>query len=439
VFRNSDCLLDDVQGLIGIRGIMVRESSSGEHLVYVWAHNFDSEERDQPNEIKVLNGNHGDENHTLVCEVDEDMAVHPIISCVVYCKLLYDNVWNDCIIVGLNATCACLTYNETYTDYNIEEAEDFAYGNILPFVGEEMEETWRGHKGSIRSMAVTTDGYVLSCSEHPRKYFAEALILWATKAPGVPLHRIDLYMGGSNLAKAMFSPLRTLQGGIAVHGNKILIGGQYGDLIVPIDIDGINEKEDGKEEKEPSLVMRGYGKLGLRYHIDDSFKGCLVGSGNAAITSNEGCEELYIFPLDSLGDNPDIVTDTRARTFEEWDKQVDEFDETILRARSMASGQIKFRFQKDASSKIKYSSNKGGPVAVAMKGRYVVAGFDNGSILKAKLLPEEFEDGTNGSSNLHASSFLHVDNCDSPHFDELDHPPDELDHPPELPENCIIQ
>jgi len=435
VFRNSHCLLEeqafDVHGLIGIRGIMVQESSSGEHLVYVWSHNYDSEDCDQPNEIKVLNGNHGDQHHTLICEVDSDMAVHPIISCVVYSKLIYDDVWLDCIIVGLKATCACLPYNEKYTDYNIEEAEDFAYGNILPFVGEDVEETWRGgHRGTIRSMAVTSDGYVLSCSEHPGHHFAEALILWSAKSPGVPLHRIDLYKGGPNLTEDLFPPLRTLQGGIAVHGNKILIGGQYGDMIVPIDIDGI----DGKEDTQPSLVIKGYGKLGLRYHTDDSFKGCLVGSGNAAITSNEGCEELYIFPLDSLGDNPDIVTDMRRRKFEEWDEHVDEFDETILRARSMALGQIKFRFQKEASasSKKEYSSNNGGPVAVAMKGRYVVAGFDSGSILKAKLLPEEFEDGTKGSSNLYASSFLQDDTCDSPHFDELD-------HPPEIPEQCIIQ
>jgi len=419
--------------LFGIRGIAVQESSSGEHLVYTWAHNYDSIERDLPNDIKVLNGRDGHSHHVLRCQVDCDMDRHPIISCIIFSKLMYEDIWYDTVLVGLKVTCESLTYNENYTNFNLEEAEDFAYGNILPFVGEDVEETWRGHEGTIRSMATTPDRYIVSCSENSRG-FAEAIILWSAKTPGVPLHRIDL-LKKELCSGSLCPPLRSLQGGIAVHGNKILIGGEYGDMIVPIDIVVIDE---GGDEK-PLLDIRGFGKLGLRYSVDDSLKGCLVGSGNVAIISNEGCEEVYVFPIDSLGNNPILDNDMSPRAIEKLDETFDVGDDTHLHVRSMALGQIKFPFQKDRPSNkhAEQLSTNVGPMVLAMKGRYVVAGFNSGSIVRAKLLPEEFEDRSKGSPSMYASSALHGDQSPAPHFDEFDHPPD--DPPPEIPPQCLIQ
>eukprot|EP00979_Chaetoceros_neogracilis_P013888 scaffold4149_cov224-Chaetoceros_neogracile.AAC.1 len=426
VFQHPDESYDTF--LLGIRGIAVQELPSGEHLIYTWSHTYDSIECNLPNEVRVLNGRNGQSHHVLKCQVDCDMDRHPLISCVIFSKLMYEDVWDDVVIVGLKVTCECLTYNENYTDFVLEEAEDFAYGNILPFVGEEVEETWRGHNGTIRSMAVTPDRYIVSCSEHNHG-FAEAIILWSAKTPGEPLHRIDLFKG--NLCHGCLSPpLRSLQGGIAVHGNKILIGGEYGDMIVPIDIVGIDEGGD----KKPSLDMRGFGTLGLRSTIDSSLKGCLVGSGNAAIITNEGCEEVYIFPIDSLGDNPHLNNDLSPTDIEKQSEHLDEDDDTHLHVRSMALGQFKFRFQKHDPSK---DDENGGPVVLAIKGRYVVAGFDSGGIVRAKLLPEEFDDRSKGSSNMYASSALQRDESLPTHFDEFDHPSD--DRPPAIAQQCLIQ
>eukprot|EP00554_Chaetoceros_debilis_P015606 CAMPEP_0194124334 /NCGR_PEP_ID=MMETSP0150-20130528/58176_1 /TAXON_ID=122233 /ORGANISM="Chaetoceros debilis, Strain MM31A-1" /LENGTH=1038 /DNA_ID=CAMNT_0038818009 /DNA_START=128 /DNA_END=3241 /DNA_ORIENTATION=+ len=419
----SDCdsMTSDFH-LVGIRGITVKEDSDGAHSVYAWSHIPDSP-NNEPNEIRVLRGSNGEQYNELICEVDGDMNNHPKISCIVFSKLKYDNIWHDSIIVGFFATATTLNYDDNYTNFDLEEAEEVAHGNIMPFLGDETKETWRGHAGIIRSMAVIPDKYLVSCSEHSGHNFAEAIILWGASTPGIPLHRIDLFRKGDNVPGfghrcKTFHPLNSLEGGIAINRNKILIGGGYGDMIVSLEIRGKDVDGSSCSSNKPTLKMIGHSHLGQRSYEDDYFKGCLVGSGNTAIISNEGCEEAWLFQMDCVGDHPFLDTDMSRRDsngieklgrFEEDDKY------KFKRAQSIASGKLLFSYQKVGLD----NRAEGGPIALAIKGRYVVAGFQNGSIVKSSLLPVEYVDESCGSSNMHASSFLHSDSSDPHHFEDF--------------------
>jgi hypothetical protein len=404
----------------GIRGIAIKEISSGEHLVYTWSNIYEHEDISVPNKVRVLKGQDGVLSRELVCEIDE-MEIQPLISCIVFSKLNYNDEWEDAIIIGLEATAEVLDRDERYTDFDLDEAEDFAYGNILPFIGEDIEETWRGHSGIIRSMAVMPDKYIVSCSENT-DCSAEMIILWSANEPGVPIHRMNLLQSKPD----SFHPLSCLQGGISIYENKILLGCKMGGMLIPIDL--------VCNDNRSSLQIRGFAELGQRYNEDSSLKGCLVGSGDAAIVSDERCNEVLIFQITSVGKNPILDTDISKRDV----RAIKECDNNsnghgAHGARSMALGRIVFPKQETGSN-----SSNDGPEVLAMKGRWVVAGFECGSIVRAALLPERFKDETQGS-NLYASSFLHTNDSQTAHFDTLDHP-EPLNQPATQPQPpCIIQ
>lgn len=395
----------------GVHGIAVSENSSGEHLVHVWSNCYESA-TNIPNEVRVLDEK-GDLSYALVCEVDE-MELQPSISCVVCSKLKYNEKWEDAVIVGLKATAEVLENDEKYTEFDLDEAEDFAYGNILPFVGEEVEETWRAHSGVIYSMASIPDEFIISCSENTGNGLAEMIVLWSAHDPGVPVHRIDLHQAENSIADS-FHPLKCLQGGISIFNNKILLGCNKGDLLVPIDV-----IKDSNE-----LHMRGFAKIGQIDEGESSLNGCLVGSGNSVIIKNEASSDLWIFPISSLGDNPIIDTDLSKRSAEAIDNYNGGKDGNgILLARGMAVGKITL------PTKTSNSQDPAGAQVLAMKGRWIVAGYACGSILRPALLPERFKDETRGA-NSNASFSFQTDGFEAPHFDTLDHPA------PPQPECCI--
>ena len=408
----------DLWALLGIRGIAVKKNDEGRDHVYTWSHNYEPDPG-TPSAVKVLDGENGMLAHTLSCEVDKFEA-HPLISCVVFSKLKYDSDWHDAVIVGLKATAEILEHDTVYTDFDIEEAEDFAYGNILPFVENETEESWRGHSGTIRSMAVMPDKYIVSCSECEGHELAEMILLWSAAEPGVPIHRLDLFQGAGS-----FHPITSLQGGISISGNKILLGCERGDMIVPIDI--------MREGDRTVLKMRGIAPLGQRLGHHDLSNGCMAGNGNYAVINQVNTNEVWAFAIKTVGDSNILDSDLETRDSSSLQIMYDDYDETQihLRTRSIALGKVMF-------PPVERKENRDdrtivGPHVLTMKGRWVVAGYECGSILKASLLPEEFEDETEGT-NLHASTFLHNESCLCPHFDTLDHEPPQLPQP-----QCVIQ
>jgi len=449
VGKSTDLGHEDCGTPTGIRGIVAKESSSSQtnsntyHEIFTWSHGFEPNSA-TPSKLKVLNGEDGMLLYSLTCEFD-DVDAYPLISCVVFSKLKYndeDDDWDEAIIVGLQATTEILEDDENYSDFDLEEAEDFAHGNILPFVDKVANESWRGHSGTIRSMAAVPDKFIVSCSECPGHRFAEMIILWCTERPGIPLHRIDLEKSTVQRKNpSLFHPVNSFQGGISIFKNKILLGCDYGDMIVPLEI--IENESNGSSActtttcnigQSSTLSMEGYAKIG--YNASDlggTYKGCLVGSGNVAIINNESCGEVWVFPINSIGQNPAIDTDLRRRTSQEMDDLVvgdTEFDahNKILKAQGMADGQIYLPRQEGDT----------GPEVLAMKGRWVVAGYSCGTILRSTLLPETYgiEESTiegGSSSNLFASSYLGESGINStPHFDAL------KQAPPSQPERCTI-
>ncbi len=443
----------------GIRGIAIKENSPGNHLVYAWSNAFENNDTSIPNKIKVLNGQNGELSQELICEIDDDIEIQPLITCIVFSKLNYNDVWEEATIVGLEATAEVLDHNDKYTDFDLDEAEDYAHGNILPLIGEDIEETWRGHSGIIRSMAVVPDKYIVSCSEYKASGAAEMIILWAAKEPGVPIHRIN-----SEPSRPL---INCLQGGISISENNMLLGCEGGDMLVPIDIVDCSD-DDGNKTTTPRtlLQMRGIAKMGkFSNHIaSSSSKGCLVGCGDRAILNHKGCNEVLVFQISTLCEDPKLET-TDAPPFKGV-VVANGANDTTSNGTTKSSSEKEqgngssngFQDPKNMAPLGKIIFPESGPRSLAMKGQWVVAGFENGSILRAGLLPDHFKnnDMTKGS-NLHASYcpprndnvHPHGENhSQTPHFDALDQPTDSSNHfqqafphqsPQQLPPQCAIQ
>lgn len=124
-------------------------------------------------------GDNGVEFDKLVCAVrdENEGMLYPAISCLVFSKLQYQGKWYESVIVGLYASTETLEYDARYGDFDLEEAQEHCFGNILPFVGDQSLKTWTGHTGSIRSMVVIPDSFIVSCSDCFGHQTADAIIL----------------------------------------------------------------------------------------------------------------------------------------------------------------------------------------------------------------------------------------------------------------------
>ena len=91
-------------------------------------------------------------------EDDEHVSfadANPTISTVVFCKLYNKRrkAFVDSIVIGLHCVCETVQdYGRSYSDFDLDEAQEFSEGNILPFYenpvdGNSALESWRGHRG----------------------------------------------------------------------------------------------------------------------------------------------------------------------------------------------------------------------------------------------------------------------------------------------------
>ena len=98
----------------------------------------------------------------------------------------------------------------------------------------------------------------------------------------MPIHRVELFRERD--ATGWCHPVNSFNGGISISGNKRLLGCDYGDMIVALEIKGVNT--DGSASSvhaKPYIKLVGHTNLGQRHTVDSSFSGCLVGSGNATL------------------------------------------------------------------------------------------------------------------------------------------------------------
>jgi len=253
----------------------------------------------------------------------------------------------------------------------------------------------------------------------------DSMILWSLEDAGVPLFQKqfwDPYQ--QDCLKQQQTRLRGIDG-ISASGNHILIADGNGDRIAAVTVE---EDEDGMDY----LKLHGYANIGSRYYEGEGFHGRMAtGISKHCAVTMEIHPTVWIFPIEECSTHSSL--DRRDGNFRKFDddfargEQEYECLKEKRAARDMAACKIEFprwggkkptRKRKSRASlgfmaDTKDDSDgmgKGGPVQLAMRGRQVVAGFANGSLVKM-LLPEKFEanESPQSSNNLVSSGNLSSD------------------------------
>ena len=404
----------------GVAGIAVRSDPMKKKrpIVFTWTDAYngypstDFKDRGE-SVLKAWSGVNGKFMHDYVCDIgnDEDGSpARPSISAVVFCKVYHDVIGcvQDTILVGLHCCCDTLDYDEKYSDFDIEEAREFSEGNIVPFLehtyGRSMD-SWRGHSGMIRAMTVVREDYVVSLSITSGCGYPDQMILWSLEQAGVPLYRKDLYdYAQSNIFKRRLSRLRDVDG-IGIDGNELLLSDKHGDRIVSATL--VDEGDNG-----PVIEINGFAGLGTKYYEDEGFHGRMAVSDKYTAVAMEIDPTAWIFRIKGNSSHKNL--DSRDGNERDFRADYDDSEESMesLRqkraGREMAVGKVKFPLFGGNSpprkkrkpflfdSMMDYGGlekedgfGSGGPVTLAMRGRLVIAGFSNGSLVKF-LLPDSF-------------------------------------------------
>ena len=393
----------------GVRSIAVREQD-GRHLVYTWSHQVEEESMDesQPNpaEIRVWDGESGRRHHTITCDVG---GPNPLISCVVFTPLLVSGKWVDSLLVGLQATASTYEYKADFSNYYLRDAQDLAKGNIAPFsygqdvwkIGQNSPseivrggETWRGHGGFIRAIAADNEQHlVASLSEHKGHGFADEIILWSTEEPGVPLSKVVLY---DNNRRMRFPIISSGISGMSFFNNVILVGCGYGDILVPVLVG-----------EDSTLTLCGSANIKERYYEDDSsFHGHMAtGGGEVCAIVNEGATEIWLYST-NLAESQYLDRNTKSKSSREMEDDDEDVNDKALKARAAALGRVSLErraggsyVKKQQLSSYMSEDSTGGPEVLALKGRNLIAGFGNGAIVTAPLLPDESPFRSNGTED----------------------------------------
>ena len=220
--------------------------------------------------------------------------------------------------------------------------------------------------------------------------------------------------------------------GISTAGKTILIANECAAEIAVVTI-----AEDG----DPSSInICGYGTIEEQCEME-SYHGRIAMSKGYSIVANEKSDTVWIYDINECVDHEKL--DTRDGSFKDQRRSNrDDDEDRCFPGTEIALGKIEFPLwggnkpahkgqkqfvfpiqdslgqQEDDDDDDDDCFGEGGPVALAIRGRWIVAGFSNGSISKA-LLHEQFaklESSIDVSSNHLAScSYL----CSSEHLPEL--------------------
>jgi hypothetical protein len=133
-----------VKETAGVSHIAIRVDPKDpkQHIVYTWTdaysgypeHDYDDR---LASVITARSGKDGSVLRRYSCDIGEDEdgnSAHPSIATVVFCKLYVKSQWRDSMVVGLHCQCNVLEYDESYDDFDLEEAREFSQGNIVPFL-----------------------------------------------------------------------------------------------------------------------------------------------------------------------------------------------------------------------------------------------------------------------------------------------------------------
>ena len=132
----------------------------------------------------------------------------------------------DSIIVGFHCCSNTIEYDESYSEFDLAEAQEFSEGNIVPFLrdstGKAMS-SWRGQGGMIRVMAVVGTEYLVSFSIRMGHGLPDSVVLWSLEDAGIPLFQKDFWDSCQrNRLKQQLTRLQEIDG-ISVKGKDILL------------------------------------------------------------------------------------------------------------------------------------------------------------------------------------------------------------------------
>lgn len=422
----------------GVTGIAVRPApeEKGQHLIYTWSNayegypNIDFEDRG-PSKIKSWAGRDGSYQRCYSCDIGDDergKKAYPLIATVVFCQLFVQDrsAWVDSIVVGLRCISLSLDWKGDYSQFDLESAQDAGEGNILPFYeydDDNAMESWREDQGVVQAMAVIPKKYLLSYTIHIEHCLPEAMILWSLEKPGVPLYRYDFQDPPQSLGKHRQKARIIEVAGISVSGTEILFADETADRIVVVTV------ED--KDRNPSLVLHGYGNIGNSdLEKSNVSPGCMAMFGSHAVMAKESNTTAWIFNIEENWNHSKLDRHKELR----YNDYGDDDNPYRLTGREIAAGKVNFPSWGDNAPKGKKRKRpnasivdsgvddkeedkddwlgKGGPLALAIRGKWIVAGFSNGTIARAPFLPAQFQRTQNQptpcSNNLASCSNLSI-------------------------------
>lgn len=444
-FRHTGVSIDETMGVAGI-ATRPHPSKKDEQLVYTWTNNIElalddsddgEEDSDEDNStktefkpaaIKSWSANDGTLECTYNCDVghsEANIPASPSIATVVFCKLFMDNSrWVDSIVVGLHCVeGASINYEDDYfSDFDLDKAQEVGEGTILPFYENSIDmkmETWRGNNGLIKAMAVIPLKYLFTLNVCEGHGLPESMVLWSLKQPGVPLHRHSFMDFSRSLFKQSLTRIDGVCG-ISISGTDILLADSYGDRIVILTVE--------ENDTRSWLKLHGYGSIGNKHYEGEGYHGRMSMFGSYAVMANEINNTVWVFKVEGNSNHPELDRrDGNQREFDRGDSDIE--DDQKYKGRSVAVGKFsfpgfggnppkrkkrKFSFgyevgfpRDDEESKDEDHEDllgAGGPVSLAIRGRYVVAGFTNGSIVRSSLLPKHFDSSHEAKYSERASS-----------------------------------
>ncbi len=259
---------------------------------------------------------------------------------------------------------------------------------------------------------------------------------------GIPLLRKDLQDETLPLLRQFTTRMYEVAG-VSIDGNKVVIANKHA-----LEIAAVTITDDDDDGPYPiSIDISGYGRI---EPSDDfgSFHGRMAMScSRYSITANEDSGIVWIFNINDCAYHKMLDRrDGNLRKFE--NENCGEEEDGNYPGRKIAVGKVEFPLwggnkparKRQKQQQVGFSSldcsdeddsfglaacrdeddsfGEGGPMAVAIRGRWVVAGFSNGTLSKA-LLPEQFaepESSAVGVSSNYLASCSHLPS------DEWHHP-----------------
>jgi hypothetical protein len=465
--RSLDTDVWVIRETMGVAGIAIRPDGQkkSNHLIFTWTHahegypDIDWDNR-MADKVKCWDAD-GTYNRSYSCDVgdtEDDDKAFPSISAVVFCELYMEDkgAWIDSMVVGMFCASQSHDWEGDYSQFDLEYVQKCGEGNILPFFENVAEhvtdgtttrmETWRESLGLIASLAVIPRKYLLSFSIRPGHGFPDAMVLWSCKEPGVPLCRHDFWDPHQrNPLKQCTSRLQDVVG-ISVYGTDIILADNCGDRIAAVFVE--------TDEGTPCLELIGYANIGSKSGDGEGFHGRMAMHGPYAIVANEISPTVWMFKTGECWNHEKLDKREGSLAKFHYEASIDGDDPIHRAGREVAIGNATFplwggnmpRRKKRKHGFFEFEDNsdgfgEGGPIVLAIRGKWLVGGFSNGSIARAPHLPQHFQhdDKSVSANHITSTSNLPSDEWHTPHL--YFHDVDEEDGFPvqDTAEKCCIQ